>query len=681
MTSAFKFKSSVLGVAWLCAIGDSSAMTLGRARSIALLGQPLELSIPVQFDPEERPSGFCFDADVYFGENKLDSSQITVTTQWMESQSAAQVRVVSRQFIDEPVVTVYLRAGCLQKTTRKYVMLSDLATEMAASVAPANVLVRTPALPASVSIATFDSANPTAPITQVVELSRQKTAKATPSRPASNLVEASETPVRSPNMTNPANLRRPRLKLAPLDMSQERDPVLKLSADMFLAPSEDLTKRSQAAALWKSLNASAQDILRDEARIHSLESDLQSQKDVTAKNGQSLHDLSTRLEQVEAQKYANPLVYALMFLLVFCGVSLAYVANRLRSKVVGSSPWWRGGGSKEDAFNTEESGFLPPVRTIDSVKSEASTTSRKDRTSVAASDVVDRSVLEVDIDIDLNLGESVFASAGRVPVPPVVESGTTDLQPVSVDVPLHRDFSQSAMDGLRSTNMQEMLDVRQQAEFFMTLGQYDEAIGLLTGSIKDSGESSPLVYLELLKALHSLSRKSEYDRYRRDFNARFSGRIPEYSGFSGGGADLEEYPEVLLKISSSWPSHAALDVIESCLVYSPERDSKLGFDLNAYRDLLTLHGVASRILSTSESGPAPFSTTKIEFPQVDSGHPAFLTDDFLPESTQSVQALPGLALDAHECAVDLDLSDGASNLIEFDAKGLSGATPLTERTL
>ena len=68
--------------------------------------------------------------------------------------------------------------------------------------------------------------------------------------------------------------RKPRLKLAPLDMSAERDPVLRATNELLSVPSEDLQKRVEALAMWRALNASAQDVLRDEARMQAMESDV-----------------------------------------------------------------------------------------------------------------------------------------------------------------------------------------------------------------------------------------------------------------------------------------------------------------------------------------------------------------------------------------------------------------------
>ena len=214
------------------------------------------------------------------------------------------------------------------------------------------------------------------------------------------------------------------------------------------------------------------------------------------------------------------------------------------------------------------------------------------------------------------------------------------------------DFAHSMSATLRSVNTKEMLDVRQQAEFFLTLGQHEEAITLLRESVDAGAEANPLVYLELFRVLHSLGRKAEYDHYRSGFNAIFNGYLPAYADFNQAGSGLEAYPPVCNRIVALWPSEEAVSYIASCLVRGPKENGGQEFDLEAFRDLLMLHGVASRIASSSfDSGFMPFSAAKMDTPA---------------------------AGQAAEGGVDVDLGvahASRGNLIDFDASGSSPWTP------
>ena len=121
----------VLGVALVCVATTSAALTLGRARGAVLLGQPLSLTVAVQAETDEAAADLCFEADVFYGDNRQEASRVSVVPMRLESGAFTAVKVTVASPIDEPIVTVYLRSACGQKTSRKYVLLSDLASDLA----------------------------------------------------------------------------------------------------------------------------------------------------------------------------------------------------------------------------------------------------------------------------------------------------------------------------------------------------------------------------------------------------------------------------------------------------------------------------------------------------------------------------------------------------------------------
>jgi hypothetical protein len=142
----------------------------------------------------------------------------------------------------------------------------------------------------------------------------------------------------------------------------------------------------------------------------------------------------------------------------------------------------------------------------------------------------------------------------------------------------------------------ELLDIRQQADFFLTLEQHDKAIELLSTRIAQCGETSPLICLDLLKIYHNLGRKADFDILRTEFNHWFTGRVPEFSVFQDEGRALSSYPPVMNRITELWPASSVLDYIESCIYQHSSAQAATDFDLQAYRELLLLHGIAKRIL-------------------------------------------------------------------------------------
>ncbi len=674
---------AILGVALCCAAFSSSALTLGRAKGAVLVGQALKLAVPIRLEAGEGASALCFDADVFYGDNRLDVNRVIVTHDASPQSLTANVYVSALASVDEPVVTVYLRFGCESKTTRRYVLLAEPASEaVAPGKAQAPPLASLPVVPSAVSQASQRSPLPSvadAPQSAASNQTGSGTNKAAkrpkPSKPVS------EAPGNAADHAPPAlppvlptvkknGLGRAHLKLDPLDLTDIQDPALKLSAELAMPAVEDLGKREQASALWRSLNATAQDLLGAEKRRQSLEADLKSLHDVTTKNQQLLQDLSGRLEQAEAERYANPLVYGLLLALLLFGLGLGYLWLSLSRRGLAHGPWWRGAAaaprSHAHMLEDEELDALadaaPPrpstPRTNAGAQSQAPVTPTQRATAG----------LE-DMDIDLLLDEAPTAApvvARDVAAPAPVQKAA--VQPVQTAATAraagHQDFANSMASSFRAVNTQEMLDVRQQAEFFMTLGQHDEAVNMLKESIDSSATSNPLVYLDLLKVLHTLGRKSEYNEYRNGFNAIFSGHVPGYTEFKQGGSGLEAYPDVCSRIIALWPTEEAVSLIENCLVRDDGDKGVRGFDLEAFRDLLLLHSIARRIAASLDSGFQPFSAVK-------SG-PAETFASFMPNAApDQTQPIP---VKEESGELDFDLSEEPpGNLIDFDAADLAPA--------
>ena len=650
-----RFIFTIFGVAVFCAAAGSSALTLGRARGAVLLGQPLKLTVPIQLEFGEVPSALCFDADVFYGDSKQDASRVGVTSDVSPQSHMANVYVSALANVDEPVVTVYLRAGCAGKSSRRYVLLAELATELVSQ--PLDAVALTRALQAVVASRT--QAN----TADATELGRSKPATRRVIATGSGL-DATQTPsvnLKPSVSTRTALSSRPRLKLAPVDLTVDRDPTLKFSNELLLGDLEDLQKRAQAVALWQSLNATPQDVLSAQGRRQALESDLKGLHDVTAKNRQILEELTRRLDKAETERFSNPLIYGLLAALFAFGLGWAYAWSHGQRVGLGVPPWWRDQGSADrTGIATHDS-----MAVSEHANSGWSHSVLPETSSTAPPEGVETKPAARVTEVDIDLPEDV----------PVVVSQELGSRPEAARAVVasralgHHDFSDSMTTTLRAVNTKEMMDIRQQAEFFMTLGQHQEAVAMLAENIDAGEDSNPLVYLDLLKVLHTLGRKAEYDQYRHVFNAIFSGRIPEYADFNRTGNGLEAYPNVCSRIVQLWPSDEAVAYIEDCLVRSFVGDTENGFDLEAFRDLLMLHGVARRVDSSLDTGFSAFSTVRMATSEPGSSPisheeaDAFLAEDDQPLAGRSDD--PG-----KDAAVDFDVSEPPGNLIEFDAVDL-----------
>ena len=272
-------KHLLFGMALVCAATTSSALTLGRARGAVLLGQPLSLTIAVQADGDEAAADLCFDADVYYGDVRQEGSRISVVPLRQEGGSPTAVRLGVAAPVDEPIVTVYLRSSCGQKTSRKYVLLSDLASDLAPAV-PGETVARVPrTLPQPAVGAVVPLVTPlTAPIDGAQPGGTKRPALPNKKRAVPVFKPVAPTPSTLPK--TPTAGSKARLKLSILDLVDVKDPNLKLSNELSGLPSDDLQKRAAASALWRSLNTSAQDLIQEGAQQKALTEDLKSLRDL-----------------------------------------------------------------------------------------------------------------------------------------------------------------------------------------------------------------------------------------------------------------------------------------------------------------------------------------------------------------------------------------------------------------
>lgn len=338
MKTALKHKKIITGTGLLCLALGCAAATLGRAQGSVWIGKPLDLAIPVQFADGEDASAACVDADVFHADARQDTSRIRITVEPSGSPQAGVVRIVSSAPVDEPMVTVYLRAGCLQKNSRRYVLLAELPSDVAT---PAPVPSRLAVVPLA---ARADSPLPAAPATSTPQpgTSPARLERKVPQGSGNvqtpqplQVIPSTPVPVRvSKKIAPPVSARlarvpgKSRLTLDILDLMEERGPTLKSSTELSILPTEDLQRRSEAAALWRAVNAAPEDILREAGRVQVMQADVDALQTLTAKNQRSLAELGARLQKAEAERYANWLVYVLLAMLLAMVLALVLLWRR-----------------------------------------------------------------------------------------------------------------------------------------------------------------------------------------------------------------------------------------------------------------------------------------------------------------------------------------------------------------
>jgi hypothetical protein len=149
----------------------------------------------------------------------------------------------------------------------------------------------------------------------------------------------------------------------------------------------------------------------------------------------------------------------------------------------------------------------------------------------------------------------------------------------------------------RELTPDELIDLEQQADFFIALGQEESAIDLLMAHVRSSGGTSPMPYLKLLEIYRRRGEAEAYQRVGERFSRRFNVRVDDWDGDPAQSRPLGDYPEIVQRITRAWPTPArAADLLEALLF---RRDPlQAGFDVAAYEELLFLYALAKDLSDT-----------------------------------------------------------------------------------
>ena len=562
-----------LGAALLATAGGAQALGFGRVVNVSTLGQPLNFAAAVRLDGDESLARECVSAEVQSGESKLPAAAVRVTVEPGADSHERQVRVTTLAPIDEPVVTVNVTAGCIPQLSRSFVTLIDppLVNLAQAGSAPAPTLppqrVESQVAPAVAiaEAATPRAAAPAAPPPRepAARPRPARTAVAAAARPAA--VEPAASRPRRPAVTTPARAAPrpaasgPRLQL---------DPAATLVAQAASAvprPPEAAAAPEAPVSNAASAPASAAAIDAGQRRIAALEESLAALKEASESNQKALATLQARLKDAEAARYANPLVYVLAMLAALLSVLVAWLWWR-QSHSRGAPQWWiaPAGGA---AARTTASRRMPMEMPTGSAKLETEPAVMDDRASHA--------IIE-----DMPPPRRVPAPSPAAIVPPPPAAPPRTVAPPTEPPVLRRELS-----------VEELIDLEQQADFFVVLGQDDAAIDLLMGHVRSTGGVSPLPYLKLLEIYRRRGEREAYERARERFNQRFNAYAPDWDVDLLQGKALDEYPKTMMLLQRFWdePSRVTA-LLDEMLMRQGEAGE--AFDLPAYRELLFLYSIA-----------------------------------------------------------------------------------------
>jgi pilus assembly protein FimV len=585
---------------------------MGRASSHTTMGEGLAFTVPLRLDAGEHIEDECLAADVFFGDDKVAAANVHVRMS-RDSRGEPQIKVFTSNAVSEPVVTVYVVAGCQSRITRKFVALADppgmqmplaATDDLAAESVPTS-----PALTAIAdrgAVAQSSDGRQRSARKQVASEAQRKgrharrdatvTASAQGARVATHAAQVPGRPAdaaapRSLRLSAPPSVETARLELDPVAADALVAPQLAMGRTLTgLTDPDDstpelLARRASAAARWRALQSTPEQLARDQARLAELEHRFaQLQAPASA----------------PAQVAAVPVAPVAPSQVVVPDTTDASHASRtmgliglaIAALVGGAYVFWRGRvtrGRADEAWWQEQAGeTLPPSHHEAEPNDPHPTTVEFVHVPEALLKRAGHGAT-----VPVRSGADAPDAAPRV-LPSSLQSGAQFTS-------MFASLNAQSPEPLRAVAVEELIDLEQQAEFFVVLGQDDAAIELLEGYAQHTLGGSPLPFLKLLELYRRLDRRQDYERTQQAFDARFNARAPGWDADMQHGHSLADYPEVLDRLQTLWQQPAqAMAVLEKSL--TRPSDGEDTFDLPAYRELLLLYAVARDL--AERSGPA-----------------------------------------------------------------------------
>lgn len=547
-----KFRHNMLWIGCLTAVTHACALTLGPTQGHVVLGAPLDVRITIEPDAEHTLETSCIDAQALFG--------ATLAHTTLELMPPNTVRIRSRKAVNEPLVHLRITAGCDGRSERSYTLLAD----------PPERLATAPTQPAA-------QPAPTAPPRPRAHAAPQPTA--TPKAPAPQKTRSAA----AAPLANPENMR----------------PVLRMDT-LFLFPDADGNDTPRSPRTPDSTIDLPATAPEDAPHMPSEPlQQLERQLAALIQQQQQDHALMVRLSAQLAQRESTQApaawwLYVLGGLLLLALGTIALLLHRLRTAQARAWDDWS--DSMRQAQTTPNAELKKNIAATATWASENTEKSSKKQSEFSPSSFPS--------DTDL------WTQAETTVVPPALQPlqappSATDLRkanafvlPVATNTKTSSegDSAKAPVSAYSTITSQDFLNAQEQAEFFASIGEYDEAIALLETHIAEVGPISPLPYLKLLEFFYQLSRSEPFEQTRQALQEHFNINVPVLSHYHEPGVDLlDGYPQLLEPIEAQWPSDAVLALLEHLLHYPVQGN----FDVPvprlapaAFRDVLLLHSMA-----------------------------------------------------------------------------------------
>lgn len=579
------------------------AFTLGDLRGSVIIGRGLDLSVLVQAAPNEEISASCFTADVFHADTPQAPATVMVTPLPDAPNPSYKVRIQSRALVDEPVVTVQLRSTCATPYTRRYVLLADFPVvvmplpdqvpapaltppEVVKAPAPAALATPPAAIPQGDAVAAAAAASATTPKASVAKQIKRKKSRSARKKTSTGVQRGPEraTATTTPIQTAQAEPAKSTLKLETLNLPSGQPDGL-AATPLALPSQESLLQAKQ---------------------IETLQSELKALKELTAQNNTALAQMQVQLQKAQTERVSLQLFYVVLALLFLCIAVLVWLLwQRYRDqpeREAGVSILSEMAGSASDFTNssvaTDAAKIWPatqkPARSWSQAESGTATpdkpVSNAPVRATAPVEPLDKSAIPATLqDLNHAFTNTRLQEAGNS------NFGVISHEEVDLDIDMSSWAGLAGSDQPDNPTTESILDIRQQAEFFVSLGQTERAIVVLKKQIAQAKQPNPFIYLDLLSLFHSLGYKTDFREYRTAFNRHFNCVLPDFPAYHLEGLDLMAYSDELARLTQVWNRKEVLAYLDACIYRSEQASAQPSFELAAFRDLLLLLAIAEQV--------------------------------------------------------------------------------------
>jgi hypothetical protein len=562
-------------IAMFFALGFSSlasALGLGDVRVQSGLGQAFKAQISLVGVDANELNQTCIKARIETTEGVVLAPATVVINLSPHKQ---HISLSSRQIIPEPAIKVIVDIVCETQLHREFLILLDppqfLPVEVATagSVPDKNVIrpENTDRAERRRTARVNPALNDQAPEEKRKEKSLAQNKLRSPGKAAKDVLKLSED-----SFVPAAGLK--------MSSTLSSDAELKLVENI-----EELRKaQTHMAAILRGEDPES--ISRDE-RALTQEKFLALQNDAAQLKRQNQVNRS-KLEEISSNSYSRNLVIALssialLGLLII--VALLFYMRRLQKK--NSQSWWEQAKEAKELNAAERRKNLEDM--VDDVQaSYESVAVDADHSGHVkfARDIEATPQVTVSTVAPVALKENTeqfFKATAAKPRPLTLEETNSSV------------FNFYAPVG-NSLNVEEISDVTQEAEFWMSVNDPQRAIEILEPQASGDHPDSPVPWLYLLDLYAVVKDRQKYESLRERFVGTFNANVPGFGAQPEGDGvlQLEDFAHLIKRICEIWNTHEIIPFLQSLLV--DDRDGKrLGFELPVYRDILLLITIAHEL--------------------------------------------------------------------------------------